>query len=390
MADPPLSFGEVTRVHPQGCFVCYGRSSPLQHDHRMCPIHKADTEVYKKTHRTKKRTSANIPEAKGEVSKDELSKLMMVRTQLAKDIQEIKRAWRPKTDKDKHKDKDKKGKSPWRKKGDAVNEAAAEEDTPTTDAPPRRPRSQGPQPWRSEGGAAVNAAPSTSGIVDSPGRPPSGMPGARPEGKNSRNGWLRANAGGITAAGRPRCATKVKSEGTNPSTQSSFATKNVFDVLQHLCESIGGSPGPQLDAADGLLDTITHDLHQSLIEVLERPEILSFDAVRRVGREWQLHLKIRELCGGVERVFNVLVGTGAQVSLVKAGLLPRECLTASRRPVRLKVANGQYMVGGTKEAEIVLQVVIHRKLSRPDLRKEMFLKGKFYEAQKGLGHDRRV
>ena len=40
------------------------------------------------------------------------------------------------------------------------------------------------------------------------------------------------------------------SEGTNPCTRPSFATKNVFDVLQDLSESIGGSPGPQLDAAD--------------------------------------------------------------------------------------------------------------------------------------------
>ena len=67
------------------------------------------------------------------------------------------------------------------------------------------------------------------------------------------------------------------SEGTNPCTRPSFATKNVFDVLQDLSEGIGGSPGPQLDAAD--------DLHQSLVELLERPEILSLHAVRLVGRE---------------------------------------------------------------------------------------------------------
>ena len=67
------------------------------------------------------------------------------------------------------------------------------------------------------------------------------------------------------------------------------------------------------------------------------------------------------------RVFNVLVDTGAQVSLVKAGLLPPQCLTAGRRPVRLEVANDQYMVGCTKEAEIGLQFVNHPELSRPDL-----------------------
>ena len=91
------------------------------------------------------------------------------------------------------------------------------------------------------------------------------------------------------------------SEGTNPCTRPSFATKNVFDVLQDLSESIGGSPGPQLDAADGQPEPIVHDLHQSLVELLERPEILSLHAVRRVGRERQLHLKVRAYAGKWKR-----------------------------------------------------------------------------------------
>ena len=192
---------------------------------------------------------------------------------------------------------------------------------------------------------------------------------------------------GTAAGGRPGPALDSRgggvraSEGTNPCTRPSFATKNVFDVLQDLSESIGGSSGQQLDAADGQPEPIVHDLHQSLVELLERPEILSLHAVRRVGRERQLHLKVRALCGEVEKVFDVLVDTGAQVSLAKAGLLPPERLTDSRKPVRLKVANGQYMVGGTKEAAIGLQFVNHRELSRPDLGKEILLQGRFYEAE---------
>ena len=204
-----------------------------------------------------------------------------------------------------------------------------------------------------------SAEPSQSGVDKHKGTAAGGRPGPAP----SRGGGVRA------------------SEGTNPCTRPSFATKNVFDVLQDLSESIGGSPGPQLDAADGQPEPIVHDLHQSLVELLERPEILSLHAVRRVGRERQLHLKVRALCGEVEKVFDVLVDTGAQVSLVKAGLLPPECLTDSRKPVRLKVANGQYMVGGTKEAAIGLQFVNHRELSRPDLGKEILLHGSFYEAE---------
>ena len=45
------------------------------------------------------------------------------------------RAWGPKPEEDKDKDKDKKGKGRGKKKGDAVNGVAADEDTPTTDAP---------------------------------------------------------------------------------------------------------------------------------------------------------------------------------------------------------------------------------------------------------------
>ena len=208
-----------------------------------------------------------------------------------------------------------------------------------------------------------SATPSQSGDNEHKGIAAGGRPGPAPKTKDSRSGRVGA------------------SEGTNPWTRPSFATKNVFHVLQDLSESIGGSTRPQLDAADRQPEPIVHDLHQSLIELLERPEILSLHAVRRVRRERQLHLKVGALFGEVEKVFDVLVDTGAQVSLVKAGLLPPECLTDSRKPVRLKVAKGEYMVGGTREAAIGLQFVNHRELSRPHLGKEIPLHCRFYEAQ---------
>ena len=77
-----------------------------------------------------------------EVDKDQLSKLMSQGTELANEIQEIKRNWVPRSDNknkekdqnDKNKDKDKKPRN-RRKKG--VNEVDAEENTPTStpDAP---------------------------------------------------------------------------------------------------------------------------------------------------------------------------------------------------------------------------------------------------------------
>ena len=189
------------------------------------------------------------------------------------------------------------------------------------------------------------------------------MPGTTPKRKCSHSGGVRAKAGGISLLGGPTCPTKVPAEGTNPCTQSSFATKNVFDVLQELSEPI------------------THNLHKSLIELLERPVILDLHTVRRVGCERHLHLMICALCGEVERVFNMLVDTCSQVSLVKADVLQPECRTTSRRPLRPRVANGQYVVGGTKEAEIALQFVNHREVSRTDLGKKILLKGKFYQAE---------
>ena len=144
IGDPPLSFQEFIRAHPQGCFVCYGRKRGFNHDHRTCPVHKADTEAYKKAHGSKKRAPAGIREAKVEVDRDELSKLVSQGTELAKEIQEIKRNWVPRSDNknkennqnNQNKDKDKKPtRSERRKKG--VNDVEAEENTPssTTDAP---------------------------------------------------------------------------------------------------------------------------------------------------------------------------------------------------------------------------------------------------------------
>ena len=77
----------------------------------------------------------------------------------------------------------------------------------------------------------------------------------------------------------------------------------------------------------------------------------------------------------------MLLDTGTQVSLDKARLLPPDCHTASGRPVRLKVANRQNMVGGTKEAEIALQFVNRCELSCLDPGKGILLKRKFYDAQ---------
>ena len=76
----------------------------------------------------------NVREAKVEVTMDELSKLMSAGTELTKEIQEIKRAWVPKSD-DKNKDKEKKGKKGGKKKGVNQLDTEGSTPTPTSDAP---------------------------------------------------------------------------------------------------------------------------------------------------------------------------------------------------------------------------------------------------------------
>ena len=114
------------------------------------------------------------------------------------------------------------------------------------------------------------------------------------------------------------------------------------------------------------------------------PDVLELHAVRVVhtpqGHQRQLHLKVRVQCGQEELVVDVLVDTGAQVSLVQRGLFKEESLQPSRRPVRLKVANGEIMGGGTHEAIISMEFWEHERLNRPDLAKRSTLSGKFYVA----------
>ena len=105
------------------------------------------------------------------------------------------------------------------------------------------------------------------------------------------------------------------------------------------------------------------DLHA--VRVLHTPQV----------DEPQLHLKVRVRCGQEELVVEVLVDTGAQVSLVRRRLFKEECLQPSRRPVRLKVANGEIMGGGTDEATISMEFWEHERLNRPDLAREALYPG---------------
>ena len=79
-------------------------------------------------------------------------------------------------------------------------------------------------------------------------------------------------------------------------------------------------------------------------------------------------------------IADVLVNTGAQVSLVHKGFFSEEFLQHSQRPVRLKVTNGETMGGGMHEATIGMEFREHDRLNRPDLSIPIVASGNFYAA----------
>ena len=135
---------------------------------------------------------------------------------------------------------------------------------------------------------------------------------------------------------------------------------------------------------DGQDEPKIYEIHDHTWELLMHPSVLELHVVTGVctphGNERQLHLKVRVMCGRKEVIADVLVDTGAQVSLVQNGLFPDTCVKSSDRPVRLKVANGRVMRGGAREAELGLEFWEHDRWDRPDQAKRLMLHGKFYQA----------
>ena len=135
---------------------------------------------------------------------------------------------------------------------------------------------------------------------------------------------------------------------------------------------------------DGQDQPRIYTIRDHTLEFLMQPDVVELHAVRVVhtpqGDERQLHLKVRVRCGQEKLVVDALVDTGAQVSLVRRGLFKEEPLQPSRRPVRLKVANGEIMGGGTHEAAISMEFLEHERLNRPDLARRSTLSGNFYVA----------
>ena len=168
----------------------------------------------------------------------------------------------------------------------------------------------------------------------------------------------------------------------------SFATPNPWSALPrqvYVGRGSGKKEGATTESpVDGQNQPRIYTIRDDTLEVLMHPDVLELHAVEVVhtpqGDERQLHLKVRVRSGQEELVVDVLVDTGSQVSLVRRGLFKEESLQPSRRPVRLKVANGEIMGCGTHEATTSMEFWEHERLNRPDLAKRSVLSRTVYVA----------
>ena len=149
--------------------------------------------------------------------------------------------------------------------------------------------------------------------------------------------------------------------------QLSLVTLNPWSALPrevYVGKERGKKEGATMESpVDGQDQPRIYTICDHTLEVLMHLDVLELHALRVVhtpqGAERQLHMKVRVRCGQEELVVDVLVDTGAQVSLVRRGLFKEEFLQPSRRPVRLEVANGEIMGGGTHEATISMEFWDH-------------------------------
>ena len=331
---PPLSFKEYRREH-DGCWICYGKNLPHKHNHKTCKIYAEDKKAYFQAHPEKVPKEKRIEAWKrgqsaggrsggqGHGGDRRIRQIEEVADSLMRGMEALKALQNERS-------------APW--PGDSQQDRAA------VDRTERSPQGSG---------TADDSPPKISGI--------------------------RSKKASIVAK-------KVPNE-PNP---LSSAKANPWDALSREVQVDIGSWDNKVgettkSAVDGQDKPKIYEIRDDTLEVLMHSSVLELHAVRAVrtphGDERQLHLKVRVMCGRKEVIADVLVDTGAQVSLVRNGLFPDTCLKSSDQPGRLKVANGGIMGGGAREAELGLHFFEHDPFDQPDQAKRLLLHGKFYEAE---------
>ena len=70
----------------------------------------------------------------------------------------------------------------------------------------------------------------------------------------------------------------------------------------------------------------------------------------------QLLLTMHIIIGKEDRVVKALIDTGAQVSIIRHGLLPESVFKQAKKPLMLKTANGEALSGGQRVANLQLEI----------------------------------
>ena len=280
IGNPPLSSWEYRSQH-DGCWVCCGKGNNHAHDHRQCKVYEADKKAYFATHPEKKPKEQRIADWKakggdggkgqgkgqgkgggrgycGGPGQDPQARLIEeVAEDMLRTLEELKAQQRG-------------GQSP----GGSQPEGAA--------------------------GSQVLRSPHGSGTSE-----------VSPL-KNS----------GICEETEAHWVPKKAPEEQKP---LSFATPNPWSALPrevHVGTGHGKKEGATTESSvDGQDQPKIYTIRDHTLEVLMHPDVLELHAVRVVhtphGDARQLHLKVRVRCGREEKVVDVLVDTGAQVSLVR-------------------------------------------------------------------------
>ena len=116
---------------------------------------------------------------------------------------------------------------------------------------------------------------------------------------------------------------------------------------------------------------------------VDEPIVIDISATRiiRAPGMQDDNLRIRAVGFASEEVrpfVMVLIDTGAQVSLIRRGIIPSEMFRKSPKPVRLVAAGKQVMHGGDREVELHLQ--FEGVFEGTDEKTKLFSPSTFYEA----------
>ena len=312
IGNPPLSFREYRSQH-DGCWVCYGKGNHHAHDHRHCKVYEEDKKTYFAAHPDKKPKEQRIADWKAKGGDGG------------------------------------KGQGKGQGKGGGKGYGGGP-------GPDRRVRSIE---------EVAEDMLRTLEELKAQQRGGQSLSGLQQEGAAAGHVWRCPHESGTSEVSAPKItgilekakAHRVPKKAPEEPKPLSFTEPNPWSALQrevYVGKGRGKKEGATTESpVDGQDQPKIYDIRDHTLEVLMHPDVLELHAVRVVhtpnGDERQLHLKVRVRCGQEELVVDVLMDTGAQVSLVRRGLFKEESLQPSRRPVRLKVANGEIMGGGTHE-----------------------------------------